>query len=114
MNLSEILLEFGFSFLSRSGKVSPESGCFRIIWKILAKIWLFLSRFGFFGFWGRETETDPLESASSGEDLAPTAGVVGLADIGSNPVGSSDGFEQPYSEVSAESKIILYCFFFSK
>ena len=50
---------------------------------------------------GRETETDLLALVSWGEDQPPSAEVVGLASVGSVPVGfskwigSPDGFGQP-------------------
>lgn len=84
MDLHEISLKSRF-FLSRSGEFLLESG--------------FLSdNLGFSGFGGREPETNPPESDSSGEDLPPTAGVVGSVDVGFDPVGffgwvgSSNGF----------------------
>ena len=42
---------------------------------------------GFLGFGWRETETDLLELVFGGEDPLPTAGVVGLAGVGSDMVG---------------------------
>ena len=42
---------------------------------------------GFLGFGEREIEIDPSELVSSGEDLLLTAGVVGLASVGSILVG---------------------------
>ena len=71
------------------------------IWKNFAEIWVFVGQFKFFGFWGRETETDPPESVSSGEDSPSTAGVVGLTGVESDPIGffglveSLDGFGLP-------------------
>ena len=53
-------------------------------------------------FWGRETETDPPESVSGGENPPPTAGVgrIGRFRIGSDWVfrwvGSLDMFGQAY------------------
>lgn len=67
----------------------------------MAGIWVFFSWFGFFEFWGRETEIDLPESISSGEDPQLTAEVVGLASVESDLVSffdwvvSSDRFGQP-------------------
>jgi len=60
---------------------------------------------GFSGFWGRETETDPPELVSSGENPPPIAevGRVSRFQIGSGWisrwVGSPDMFGQPYSKL---------------
>jgi len=76
------------------GFLSPESGFF-------VGLWVFAGRFGFFGFLGRETETDLPKSVSGGENPPPTAGVarVGWFHIGSGRVsgwvGSPDMFGQP-------------------
>ena len=67
----------------------------------LAGIWVFVGWFEFIRFWGRETKINPLELISSGEDLSPTARVVGLAGVRSDLVGFfgwigfSAGFGQP-------------------
>lgn len=66
----KILPKFGFFFLPESGKFSLEFGIFD-------RIWVFVSRFRFFGFWGRETKTNSPKSVSGEEDLPPTAEVVG-------------------------------------
>ena len=47
------------------------------------------SRFGFFGFWGIETETDPLELVYGGENLPSTVGIVESASFRLVLVGSS-------------------------
>lgn len=76
-------------------------GFFVGIWIFLAGIWVFFSWFGFFEFWGRETEIDLPESISSGEDPQLTAEVVGLASVESDLVSffdwvvSLDRFGQP-------------------
>ena len=107
-NLREIALESGFfcrdlGFLSpKFGFLSPESG-------FLARIWVFCRIMGFSpigsgfsGFWVRETETNPSESVSDGENPLPTAGVgrVSWFQISSGWVsewvGSLDMFGQPY------------------
>ena len=99
-DLREIEPESGFfgrdlGFLSpKFGFLSSESGFF-------AGLWVFADRFRFFGFLGREIETDPLESVFGGENPPPTAGVsrVGRFRIGfgrvSGWVGSPDMFGQP-------------------
>ena len=73
-------------------------------------IWVFFDWFGFFEFWGRETEIDLLEWVSGGEGPPLITGVVGLAVVWLDPIGFfewigfSDGFGQPYPLVSQQSK----------
>ena len=67
-------------------KYCRNLGFFAEIWKNFAEIWVFVGQFEFFGFWVRETETDPLESVSSGEDSSSTVGVVGSTGVESDPV----------------------------
>ena len=112
-DLLEILPES--RFFCQDLEISPKSRFFfSRIWNFFARIWVsrrnlrFLldSGFlpvdsGFSGFGGRETETDLLALVSWGEDQLPSAEVVGLASVGSVPVGfskwigSPDGFGQP-------------------
>ena len=83
------------------GFLSPESGFFSPESRFFAGLWVFVGRFGFFKFLGRETETDLPESVSGGENLPLIAGVarVGRFWIGSGRVSewieSPDMFGQP-------------------
>ena len=88
--LAEIWVFFaGFwNFSRRNLGFSPESG-------------FFSGRFGIFGFWGIETETDPPESVSVGRKPAADNrnSQVGRFRIGSGRIlrvgRVSDGFGQP-------------------